>query len=127
MSEVKVCLTTQCSDLVFREYLLKKWSEGVFVCGRLVDGSLIELYADGVLDDLQMREFEVFHCMLESFVGDYFDLFVSDLIDTIIHEYMHYFARSLSEKQVTAISALISKVKTSEEADPADSNIIIVN
>lgn len=114
MSEVRVCLTTQCSDLRFREFLLEKLLDRVFVTGRLADDLSIELFVDNILDNLQAREVELYHCMLDHFIEDYFDAFISDLVGTIVHEYVHYFEPGLSEQQVKRISRLISEIMTSK-------------
>jgi hypothetical protein len=98
MSEIKFCLSTQCSDLTFREFLLKKYSELKFIMGRFVDDNLsIELFVDNILDNLQWREVELLHWMVDHFLDEYFDLFISDVIETIVHECIHYFERARSE------------------------------
>ena len=127
MTEVKVCLMTQYSDLMFRKYLLKKWSKGVFIRGRLVDHLSIELFVDNILDNLQMHEVELFHCMLDSFIEDYFDSFISDLVDTIVHEHIHYFTQPLPEDQVKKICRLINKATTSEVVNSTGSNLITLS
>lgn len=127
MSEIKVCLITQCSDLRFREFLLEKLSERVFVTGRLADDLSIELFVDNILDNLQWCEVELLHFMLDKFVEDYFYSFISDLIDTIVHEYIHYFERSVPEEQVKKMSRLIKEVMTSEVVPQVDPNMIILS
>jgi hypothetical protein len=86
----------------------------VFVTGRLADDLSIELFVDNILDNLQAREVELYHCMLDRFIEDYFDAFISDLVGTIVHEYVHYFEPGLSEQQVKRISRLISEIMTSK-------------
>jgi hypothetical protein len=94
--------------------MMKKRSKRKFVKGCLWGDLSIELFVDNILDNLQAREVELYHCMLDRFMEDYFDAFISDLVGTIVHEYVHYFEPDLSEQQVKRISRWISEIMTSK-------------
>jgi len=127
MSEIKVCLMTQCDSSMFTEFMMKKRSKRKFVKGCLWGDLSIELFVDNILDNLQWREVELWHFRLDNFIEDYFGMFILDLVDTILHEYLHYFERNLPEKQVSRISELVKWAMASEVVSPTEPNLIILN
>jgi hypothetical protein len=127
MSEIKMCLMTQCESLTFTESMMKKRWKRKFIKGCLWSDLSIELFVDNILDNLQWREVELWHFRLDAFIEDYFGMFILDLVDTIVHEYIHYFERNLPEKQVNRISELVIGAMASEVVSPPQPNLIFLN
>lgn len=127
MSEIKMCLMTQCESSTFTEFMMKKRANRKFIKGCLWGDLSIELFVDNILDNLQWREVELWHFRLDAFIEDYFGMFILDLVDTIIHEYIHYFERNLPEKHVNRISELVKETMASEIVSPSKPNLIFLN